>query len=1011
MNNFSFYKAGKALYCLIFLGTLFSFSSSLAGNVRMNFNPTFQQSPIQGTITDGSTPLPGVSISIKNKSNTAVISDYSGQYSIAAAQNDTLVIYFIGYKKALVPVAGRKLVNVNLEYDTTTLQEVKVNAGYYSVKESERTGSISKISSNEIEKQPVSNILAALQGRMAGVDVVQETGVPGGGFSISIRGTNSLRTNGNAPLYIIDGVPYSSDPLSYNQTSTTIPGESSPLNSINPTDIESLEVLKDADATAIYGSRGANGVVLITTKKGKSGKTSFAVSTSNGSGQVTRMLDLMNTDQYITMRKQAFANDGITKYPSRAYDVNGKWDQNRYTDWQKELTGGTSQILNSQLSISGGSEQTHYLISGNYRTESTVFPGNFLYKKAGSHLAIHHKSENNKFRINFSAGYTTQKNELPWTDFTLISRTLAPNAPTLYDKEGNLNWENNTWQNPLANLEGKNKNATYDLIANTVLSFELVKGFEFKTSLGFTDINSDASRTSPSTMYNPAFNYGSEYSSIFLNTLGRQSTIIEPQLNWNKSFGASEINVLLGGTFQNQQTKTIIQEASGFASNSLIYDLSSASYLSVEQNETINYKYQAFYGRFNYTLQNKYILNLTGRRDGSSRFGPGNQFALFGAVGAAWLFYKEQVVQDNMRFLSFGKIRSSFGTTGNDQIGDYQFLDTYASSGYHYQNSNGLMPLRLFNPDFGWETNKKLEVALELGFLKDRIMFSSAWYQNRSSSQLVGMPLPGTTGFSSIQSNLDAEVQNSGFEFTLRSVNIQKPNFNWTTNFNLSFAQNKLLSFPGLETSTYKNDYIVGQPITIRKLFHSKGVNPQTGVYEFEDVDGDGQITYAADRQTPCNLSPKYYGGLQNQFTYKGWQLDFLFQFVKQLNFNFASTQGYAGTFRNQPSEVVNSWTELGDNTSYQIFTSGTNQKAMQASEYFAESDGAVSDASYIRLKNISLSFNLPSQWFKIMQCRISLQAQNLLTITSYKGADPEFKDAGYLPPLRIIAAAFQFTF
>ena len=1011
MNKFSFYKDGKALYCLIFLGSLLSFSSSFAGNLNRKFSSTFQQHQIQGTVTDGTSPLPGVTITVRNKVNTAVISDYSGQYTISANSNDTLVVSFIGFRKALIPIAGRKLININLEYDTTTLQEVKVNAGYYSVKESERTGSIAKISSKDIEKQPVSNILATLQGRMAGVDVVQETGVPGGGFSINIRGTNSLRTNGNNPLYVIDGVPYSSDPLSYNQTSTTIPGENNPLNSINPNDIESLEVLKDADATAIYGSRGANGVVLITTKKGRSGKTSFVVTTYNGTGKVTRMLDLMNTEQYIKMRKQAFANDGITKYPSRAYDVNGKWDQTRYTDWQKELTGGTSKILSSQLSISGGSEQTHFLISGNYRTESTVFPGTFLYKKAGAHLALDHKSENNKFRLNFSAGYTAQNNELPWTDFTLLSRNLAPNAPALYDENGKLNWENNTWQNPLANLEGKNKNATYDLIANTVLTFELAKGLDLKTSLGFTDLNSDASRTSPSTIYNPAFNYGSEYSSIFLNTVGRQSTIIEPQLNWNTSFGASQINMLLGGTFQNQQTKTIIQEATGFSSNSLIYDLASASYLSVENNETINYKYQAFYGRFNYTLHDRYILNLTGRRDGSSRFGPGNQFALFGAIGAAWLVYKEKFLQEQLPFLSFGKLRGSYGTSGNDQIGDYQFLDTYASSGYHYQNTNGLMPLRLYNPDFGWETNRKLEAAIELGFLKDRIMFTAAWYQNRSSSQLVGMPLPGTTGFNSIQSNLDAEVQNSGFEFTLRSVNFQKANFNWITNFNISIAQNKLLSFPGLETSTYKNDYIVGQPITIRKLFHSKGVNPQTGIYEFEDVNGDGQITYADDRQTPCNLSPKYFGGLQNQFTYKGWQLDFLFQFVKQLNFNFASTQGYAGTFRNQPEEIVNSWSKQGDTAPYQIYTSGTNQKAMQASEYYTESDGAISDASYIRLKNISLSYDMPSQWFKIMHCRISLQAQNLLTITSYKGADPEFKDAGYLPPLRIIAAGFQFTF
>ncbi|MFH6959574.1 SusC/RagA family TonB-linked outer membrane protein [Flavobacterium aquidurense] len=1011
MKNYSFYKGRSAFWYLIIIGFTLSNTPALANKLLRQMQSPHQQNQISGTITDGKNPLPGVTISIKGKRNSTVSSDFNGQYILSATATDTLLVSFIGFKTAIVPIRGRKIVNVQLQEDITSLQEVRVNAGYYTVKESERTGSIAKISSKDIEKQPVTNILAAMQGRMAGVSITQETGVPGGGFNINIRGVNSLRTDGNAPLYIIDGVPYSSDPISYRQTSTTIPGESNPLNSINPSDIENLEILKDADATAIYGSRGANGVVLITTKKGKAGVTSFTINTSHATGTVTRMLDMMNTQQYLKMRRQAFANDGITTYPSNAYDVNGTWDQNRYTDWQKELTGGTADILSMQGTVSGGSEQTRFLLSGNYRTESTVFPGDFLYKKGGAHLSLDHKSENNKFRISFSGGYTAQKNDLPWTDLTLLSRNLAPNAPALYDGQGNLNWEDSTWQNPLSNLEGKNRSETYDLVASTLMTFQLAKGIEFKSSFGFTDLSSDASRTAPSTMYNPAYNYGSEYSSIFKNTLGRQSWIVEPQLNWHSAFGRSEIDVLLGSTFQNQQTKTRIEEASGFTSNSLIYDLTSASYLSVESDEMLVYKYQAFYGRFNYTFSNKYILNLTGRRDGSSRFGPGKQFANFGAIGAAWLFYREKWIENNVSFLSFGKLRGSYGTTGNDQIGDYQFLDTYSSSGYEYQGVHGLQPLRLYNPNFGWETNKKIEAAFELGFLKDRVMLTTAWYQNRSSNQLVGLPLPGTTGFTTIQSNLDATVQNNGLEITLRTINIQKPNFNWTTSFNLSVAKNKLLSFPGLEGSPYKNDYVIGEPITIRKLFHSTGINPQTGIYQFADINGDGQISYADDRETVRNFSPKYFGGLHNQFTYKGWQLDFLFQFVKQLNFNFASTQGYAGTFRNQPAEIVNSWTQPGDNAQYQIYTTGVNQEAMQASEYYAESDAAVSDASYIRLKNISLSYDLPQEWLKIMHCKISLQAQNIFTITSYKGADPEFREAGFLPPLRIVSAGFQFTF
>eukprot|EP01096_Ripella_sp_DP13-Kostka_P009088 TRINITY_DN3439_c0_g1_i4.p5 TRINITY_DN3439_c0_g1~~TRINITY_DN3439_c0_g1_i4.p5 ORF type:complete len:278 (+),score=-43.96 TRINITY_DN3439_c0_g1_i4:418-1251(+) len=269
MNNFSFYKDGKGLYCLFFIWLCFSFSSLFAKNTVRHNIIFFQQHQIQGTITDGSNPLPGVTIAVKGKSNAAAVSDYSGQYTLFASAADTLIVSFIGFKTALVPINGRKTIDVQLIYDTTTLQEVRVNAGYYSVKESERTGSIAKITSKDIENQPVTNVLATMQGRMAGVSIVQTTGVPGGGFDIQIRGQNSLRTNGNNPLYIIDGVPYSSDPIGTGINSAVLPTQPSPLNSINPDQIESIEVLKDADATSIYGSRGANGVVLVTTKKRK----------------------------------------------------------------------------------------------------------------------------------------------------------------------------------------------------------------------------------------------------------------------------------------------------------------------------------------------------------------------------------------------------------------------------------------------------------------------------------------------------------------------------------------------------------------------------------------------------------------------------------------------------------------------------------------------------------------------------------------------------------------------
>lgn len=1007
MNNFSFYKDGRALYCLIFMGILFSFSSVFAKNAKRHDSILFQQHQIQGTITDGASPLPGVTISVKNKMNITAISDYSGQYRIAADDDAILVFSYMGFKTAVIPVQGRTVINIKLEFDTTTLQEVKVNTGYYSVKESERTGSIARITSKDIETQPVTNVLATMQGRMAGVSVTQSTGVPGGGFEIKIRGQNSMRSEGNAPLYVIDGVPYTSDPIGDSQTSTLFPTVSSPLNGINPYQIESIEILKDADATSIYGSRGANGVVLITTKKGKSGKTKFILSASTGAGRVTKFVNLMNTEQYLSMRHQAFANDGITTYPDWAYDVNGAWDQNRYTDWQKELLGGTSALTDLQGTISGGSPTTNFLVSGNYHTESTVFPGSFLYRKGGSQLSLNHQSEDQKFKMQCSAGYTFQDNNQPSFDLTTEARFLAPNAPELYNSDDSLNWANSTWENPLRNLGATFKSKTNDFLASTVLSYEILPGLLIKSSLGYTDLRHSETRLSPSTIYDPAYHLGSAYSSSIISNTSRNSWIIEPQLSWEKKTANAKLGILLGGTFQNQSSAQLTVLGTGFSSNSLINNLAAANKIRILRSDEILYRYQAFFGRVNYNLKERYIVNLTMRRDGSSRFGPGNQFATFGAIGGVWLFYREKFLS-GISWLSFGKLRSSYGTTGNDQIGDYQFLNTYSTSGVLYNGITGLQPTRLYNPNFGWETNKKLEIALEAGFLQDRIFFTAAWYTNRSSNQLVGIPMPGTTGFPSLQSNLRATVENAGWEFTLRTLNFNSGKFQWTSSLNLTLARNKLLRYPGLEGSPYNQTYRIGEPLNIALLYQYSGINPQTGIYEFSDINNDGKISFPDDKQIVADLNPKYFGGLQNQLSYGGFQLDFLFQFVKQQNRNYPL--GSAGGMYNQPAKMQSAWTKPGDNASYQVYTAGYNNAALIAGSLYGESTASIGDASYVRLKNLSLSYTLPLHLVGT-QCKVLLQGQNILTFTRYRDGDPEFTSYGYLPPLKVITMGIQLTF
>lgn len=1007
MNKNSLYKARAPLLYALFISLVYC-------NALFAQNPTIKpetlnQVPgkITGTVTDANGALPGVTITITG-TQQSTITDNDGQFALTATADAILTFSYMGYKEISTAVEGRTIIDIVLIEDATTLQEVTVNAGYYTVKDKVRTGSISKITSKDIEKQPVTNVVAAMQGRMAGVNITQTSGVPGGGFEIQIRGQNSIRAEGNSPLYLIDGVPYSSETVGNSRTTSIMPTLANPLNSINPGDIESIEVLKDADATAIYGSRGANGVVLITTKKGQQGKTRFTASIMKGAGDATKFMKLLNTEQYLAMRNEGFANDGVSP-GFMDYDVNGTWDPNRYTDWQKELLGGTVNYTDASASVSGGNANTQFLVSGTFHDETTVFPGDYGYRRNVLRSNLNHTSEDQRFKMTLSTGYTTQGNDQPAVDISRIALQLAPNAPALYNADGTLNWENSTWENPLGALVGKYETKTYDFIANSFLSYKLLPELELKTSFGITDTKHDETKTQPSTMYDPAYEVGTEYSQLYVNATTRRSWIIEPQVSWSKQWKYGKTELLAGGTFQQQKGSKTLTEGEGFSSNSLIYNMASAFTVLALQDQQTDYKYQAFFGRLNYSYQDKYIINLTGRRDGSSRFGPGRQFANFGAVGAAWLFGDETFLKDKT-VLSFGKLRASYGITGNDLIGDYQFLDTFLSSGVSYNGVIGLQPTRLYNPNFGWETNKKFEIAMETGFFKDRIFLTVGWYSNRSSSQLVGIPMPATTGFPSLQGNLDATVENRGTEFTLRTVNFQKTNFKWVTNFNIAFSKNKLLSFPNLEGSTYRNQFVIGEALNIRKVYHYTGIDPQTGVFTFEDVNGDGSIN-ALDRQTVKDFNPKFFGGLSNQLTYKRWQLDFMLQFVKQDNYTSAVMTAMSGSMVNQPVEVLDHWQGVGSSGNYQLYSAGYNGAAVDAYYNYFDSDGVIADASYVRLKNVALSYRVPEKWLFGANCRITFEGQNLLTFTSYKGRDPEFKTYGYLPPLKVMTAGLQFTF
>lgn len=969
--------------------------------------PLFAQTgkTVTGTVKDHNHLLSGVVVTEEGTQNS-VRTDANGYYSLTLQHDDAKLIFEqLDFPIREEEVLNRSVINVSfIKEDGIQLKDVVINAGYYNVKDKERTGSIARVTAKEIENQPVNSVLDALQGRVPGLEITPTSGTPGGGYTIRVRGQNSIAA-GNNPLFIVDGVPFDTNSMGDNATSGGILMYSSinPLNYIDPQSIESIEVLKDADATAIYGSRGANGVLLITTKKGKAKKTSISIDASTTVINATKLPKLLTTEQHLEIRKKAFANDGVTTYPTTAYDINGTWDQTRYTDWQKLLIGNTAFNHNIRTSINGGNEQTNFMIGANVMKETSVFYGDYAYNKLSFFSTLNHKTANNKLKLQWTTNYGQDKNYLPTQDLTRIARTLVPNAPRLFNEDGSLNWENNTWTNPLAALNASYRNNTRNLNTNLNTSYQLMDNIVLRSNVGYNRSDLDDSQLNPHTIRNPAFGATSLQSSNMTKNSGQhEGWLIEPQLDANFNLTASsKLSVLIGGTLNSQTTTKLVILADGFTDNKLINVLSAAKDVMIYKDTEEQYKYAALYGRVNYNLHEKYFFNLTGRRDGSSRFGPNHRFSNFGAVGAAWMFSKESFLRD-VSWLSFGKLRGSYGVTGNDQIGDYQYLNTYNISQNGYDGNILLTTARLYNPDFSWEKNKKLEFALETAFLKNRINLTLNYYQNRSNNQLVGYSLPAITGFTSIQANLNAVVENKGWEMDLQVVPIKSAKFNWSTSFNLTIPKNRLVAFEGLENTSYANSYVIGKSLNSKKIYHFEGINPTTGLYEFTDYNGDGKITAIEDKQQVVSLDPSFYGGFFNSISYENFNIDIFFQFSKKKGFNEFYNYAMPGTMSNQPLSVVNG--------NLQNYSSGSNSNATLAYSNYINSDAIVTDTSFIRLKNVSLSYKLPLSKNQSNQYVIYAQGQNLWTWSKYKYGDPE-QNTGYLPSLRRISIGFKANF
>jgi TonB-linked SusC/RagA family outer membrane protein len=964
----------------------------------------------QGIVRSNGVPLAGVSVSLLH-SPIGTVTNSRGEFLLPhLLMHSHLVFSYTGYTIQEIVLESSGYLTVDLSVSVNKLDEAVVIA-YGSTTKRLNTGIVSRITAKDIAQQPLSNPLQALEGRITGLNITQQTGVPGGNFIVRIRGRNSI-SNGSEPLYIVDGVPFTSTPINSNSLSIGITRQGNPLNNLNPSEIESIEVLKDADATAIYGSRGANGVILITTKKGITGATQLEVQAYAGIGRLGRKMDLLTTPQYLTMRHEAFQNDGATP-SSNDYDVNGQWDTTQSHDWQKELLDHTSQVTDAQISLYGGNSTTQFRIGAGYHRETTVFPGSLHDQKASAHFQITNTSQNGKFHMQFTSNFTAANNHLPQIDLTSTALTLAPDAPSLYDPQGKLNWANSTWTNPLSYLLQSYTSSTSNLIANASASYTLFSGMDFKTSFGYTQMSVDEMTTSPTYSYRPSFHLSSG-SAQFANS-SIQTWIVEPQATYHRNIGAGQLSLLAGMTFQGTLSSGQNYDATGYANDGLLENRLAAADLKISGEHYSEYRYGAVFGRINYMYSNKYLINLTARRDGSSRFGSENRVQNFGSTGAAWIFSKENFIEKRFTFLSYGKFRASYGSTGSDQIPDYGYLDTYRPVPNPYQGITGLFPTNLYNAQYSWESNKKLEAAIELGFFHDRVLLTTGYYRNTSSNQLVGYSLAPTAGFASLPYfNLPATVRNSGWEIDLNTANFSTAHFSWSTNVNISFPTNTLVAYPDLASSTNADYYVIGQPLSILKTFHVSGINPQDGITVIQDIDHDGTIS-TGDMTGIANVAQKYYGGLQNTFRWKSLDLSFLIQFVKQTGYHYFANFLFPqpGAMGNQPQTVLSRWQQPGDQTTVGKFSQDYGPTFIPYLYSALLGDRMVGDASYIRFKNISVTYHLSGNWMhnaKLSGCKLFIQGVNLFTLTRFTGMDPE-TGVGNLPLSKIITAGAAFTF
>ena len=730
-------------------------------------------------------PMPGATITIQGIPDRGTTSNANGLFQWPEAPiGSVMVITNVGYYPSRLRVE-RSLngVSVHMTRTDTKLDQVQVIA-YGTTTRSLITSPISTVKSEDIRNFPMTSFDQMLQGLAPGVFIQASSGAPGKIPYLNIRGRNSI--NGGSPLYIIDGMPISTDPL---DPST---GDLDPLIGIDPADILSIDILKDAGSTAIYGSRAAGGVILVTTKRGRQGQTVYSVNGTQGVGIPAGRLHLLNTSDYIALRKEGFINDN-PGLPLPA-DLAGL-DATTETNWQNLVYKPTT-ISEYKVAASGGNAETQFYLTGGFRKETNPLSGKKGLDRESFRLNLDHR-EGRRLKISASIAAARTSDENTANSGNTYSATTsslaAPPDSKPFDSAGNYTSIPliSGVGNPLAIFAVKMDNKIIQLKTGVNISYEIFNGFAFHTDMGY-EYNTLTEKIYIPKAVNASINNPLYDAEILNSTTGTYS--IEPQLRLNRSWNkVNSLDAVAGTSFQKRSTANSYLYGKGFPSDDIQEMNAAATTFGSSGDRT--YAFNSLFGRVNYVYNSKYIVNASFRRDGSSRFGPGDRFGNFWAVSGGWLFSRETFVR-NWQFLSTGKLRGSYGVVGNDNIGDFTYLDLWQPTPYGDQP--GSRPITAESPDIHWERTAKFDVGIDLGFLHDRIGVTLNYYDNRTDNLLVTEPVASQTGFSTVENNLPGQVKNNGVELELNTVNIRTSHFQWSTKLNLTHQQNILNRFPGL---------------------------------------------------------------------------------------------------------------------------------------------------------------------------------------------------------------------